>query len=186
MKDIKQSLPELPKDKRKRMMREYGLTDKEARVLTEEKLVGDFYEAAVKLSGKPKETANWMMTEVLRVLKAESVIPITSKQLAELIIEVEKGTINRTVAKEVFEEMINTDRSVFQIIETRGLQQISAQNILEEVVDKVLTENSKAVADYQVGKTQSFGFLMGQCMKATKGQGNPNKVRIILENKLTQ
>ncbi len=186
VKDIKQSLPELPKDKRKRMMREYGLTDKEARVLTEEKLVGDFYEAAVKLSGKPKETANWMMTEVLRVLKAESVIPITSKQLAELIIEVEKGTINRTVAKEVFEEMINTDRSVFQIIETRGLQQISAQNILEEVVDKVLTENSKAVADYQVGKTQSFGFLMGQCMKATKGQGNPNKVRIILENKLTQ
>jgi aspartyl-tRNA(Asn)/glutamyl-tRNA(Gln) amidotransferase subunit B len=183
---IKASLPELPAAKKERMTTAYGLTEKEVDILIEEKLVADFYEETVKLSGEPKEASNWIITEVLRVLKTEADIPLSAKQLSDLILEVKKGTISRTAAKDVFEELIISDKSVDKVIEEKGLKQISSTDELESIVDKVLSENPSAIEDFKAGKTQSFGFLMGQCMKASKGKGNPGVVKGILEEKLSR
>lgn len=183
---ITQTLPELPAAKKERMMEKYGLSLNEIGILIEEKSVADFYEAVVHLSGEPKEAANWIITELLRVLKTEVDIPITAGQLSDLIKEVKKGTISRTAAKEVFEELVTSDKSVEQIIEEKGLKQISSTNELEGIVESVLRDNPQAVEDYRTGKSQSFGFLMGQCMKASKGKGNPGVVKSLLEEALGQ
>lgn len=184
--DIRKSLPELPTAKKERMMENYGLSLNEIRILIEEKSVADFYEAVVHLSGEPKEAANWIITELLRVLKTEAEIPVTAQQLSELILEVKKGTISRTSAKDVFEELVVSDKSVAQIIQEKGLMQISSSDELEAIVHSVLRDNPQAVEDYKSGKGQSFGFLMGQCMKASKGKGNPGVVKSLLEKALGQ
>ncbi|HBH11870.1 MAG: Aspartyl/glutamyl-tRNA(Asn/Gln) amidotransferase subunit B [Clostridiales bacterium 38_11] len=184
--DIRKSLPELPTAKKERMMENYGLSLNEIRILIEEKSVADFYEAVVHLSGEPKEAANWIITELLRVLKTEAEIPVTAQQLSELILEVKKGTISRTSAKDVFEGLVVSDKSVAQIIQEKGLMQISSSDELEAIVHSVLRDNPQAVEDYKSGKGQSFGFLMGQCMKASKGKGNPGVVKSLLEKALGQ
>lgn len=184
--DIEQSLPELPTAKKERMMEKYGLSLNDIGILIEEKSVADFYEAVVHLSGEPKEAANWIITELLRVLKTEVDIPITAGQLSDLIKEVKKGTISRTAAKDVFEELVVSDKSVEQVIQEKGLTQISSSDELEAIVHSVLRDNPQAVEDYKSGKGQSFGFLMGQCMKASKGKGNPGVVKSLLEKALGQ
>ncbi|MDP3386047.1 MAG: Asp-tRNA(Asn)/Glu-tRNA(Gln) amidotransferase subunit GatB [Eubacteriales bacterium] len=182
--DIEKSLPELPTAKKERMMEKYGLSLNEIGILIEEKSVADFYEAVVNLSGEPKEAANWIITELLRVLKTEVDIPIAPGQLSDLIMEVKKGTISRTAAKDVFEELVLSDKSVEQVIIEKGLKQISSTDELEGIVDAVLKDNPQAIEDYKSGKSQSFGFLMGQCMKASKGKGNPGIVKSLLEKAL--
>jgi aspartyl-tRNA(Asn)/glutamyl-tRNA(Gln) amidotransferase subunit B len=184
--DIEKSLPELPTAKKERMIEKYGLSLNEIGILIEEKSVADFYEAVVHLSGEPKEAANWIITELLRVLKTEADIPISAEQLSDLIKEVKKGTISRTAAKDVFEELVLSDKSVEQVIQEKGLKQISSTDELEGIVDSVLKENPQAVEDFKSGKGQSFGFLMGQCMKASKGKGNPGVVKSLLEKALGQ
>lgn len=184
--DIEKSLPELPTAKKERMIEKYGLSLNEIGILIEEKSVADFYEAVVHLSGEPKEAANWIITELLRVLKTEADITISAEQLSDLIKEVKKGTISRTAAKDVFEELVLSDKSVEQVIQEKGLKQISSTDELEGIVDSVLKENPQAVEDFKSGKGQSFGFLMGQCMKASKGKGNPGVVKSLLEKALGQ
>lgn len=184
--DIEKSLPELPTAKKERMMEKYGLSLNEIGILIEEKSVADFYEAVVHLSDEPKEAANWIITELLRVLKTETDIPISADQLSDLIKEVKKGTISRTAAKGVFEELVLSDKSVEQVIQEKGLKQISSTDELEGIVDLVLKDNRQAVEDFRSGKGQSFGFLMGQCMKASKGKGNPGVVKTLLEKALGQ
>ncbi|MBN2286180.1 MAG: Asp-tRNA(Asn)/Glu-tRNA(Gln) amidotransferase subunit GatB [Tissierellales bacterium] len=181
---IKNTLPELPDAKRKRMIEKYRLTEQEVDILIEEKYVADFYEETVQLSNEPKEASNWIITEVLRVLKTEKEIPLTTRQLSDLILEIKKGTISRTAGKEVFEALITSEASVEKIIAAKGFQQISAKDEIEAIVDQVLSSNPQAIEDFASGKTQSFGFLMGQCMKASKGKGNPGVVKEILEQKL--
>jgi aspartyl-tRNA(Asn)/glutamyl-tRNA(Gln) amidotransferase subunit B len=181
---IKNTLPELPDAKRKRMIEKYRLTEQEVDILIEEKFVADFYEETVQLSNEPKEASNWIITEVLRVLKTEKEIPLTARQLSDLILEIKKGTISRTAGKEVFEALILSEMTVERVIAEKGFQQISATDALEAIVEQVLSSNPQAIEDFASGKTQSFGFLMGQCMKASKGKGNPGVVKEILEQKL--
>jgi aspartyl-tRNA(Asn)/glutamyl-tRNA(Gln) amidotransferase subunit B len=183
--DIRDTLPELPKQKKERMISEYGLSEKDTEILIEEKKIADFYEKTVELSKEPKEVANWIITEVLRVLKIEDEIPVTAIQLSDLIAEVKKGTVSRTAAKEVFEELCASSKSVGEIIEEKGLKQISSSDELADIVKNILEENPQAIADFREGKKQSFGFLMGQCMKATKGKGNPGTIKGILEEELS-
>ena len=183
---IKKSLPELPDAKRKRMIEKYKLTEQEADILIEEKFVADFYEETVQLSNEPKEASNWIITEVLRVLKTEKEIPLTAKQLSDLILAIKKGIISRTAGKEVFEELILSEVTVEKVIAEKGFQQISATDAIEAIVEQVLSSNPQAIEDFAAGKTQYFGFLMGQCMKASKGKGNPGVVKEILEQKLKE
>ena len=182
--DIRNTLPELPKQKKERMVSEYGLSEKDTEILIEEKEIADFYEKTVELSKEPKEAANWIITEVLRVLKTEDQIPVTEVQLSDLIAEVKKGTVSRTAAKEVFEVLCKSSKSVGQVIEEKGLKQISSSDELEGIVKKILEDNPQAIEDFKEGKKKSFGFLMGQCMKATKGKGNPGTIKGILEKVL--
>jgi aspartyl-tRNA(Asn)/glutamyl-tRNA(Gln) amidotransferase subunit B len=182
--DIRDTLPELPKQKKERMISEYGISEKDTEILIEEKEIADFYEKTVELSKEPKEAANWIITEVLRVLKTEDKIPVTELQLSDLIAEVKKGTVSRTAAKDVFEELCVSSKSVGEVIEEKGLKQISSSDELADIVKNILEENPQAIADFKEGKKQSFGFLMGQCMKATKGKGNPGTIKVILEEML--
>lgn len=181
---IRATLPELPDEKKQRMMTTYGLKEAEVDILIEEKEIAEFFEATVLQSGEPRESANWIITEVLRVMKHESRIPLSPRQLADLVLEVREGTISRTAAKEVFEVLLNREEETAVIIEEMGLKQISSAEVLEAIIQEVLDENPQAVADYRAGRTQSFGFLMGRCMKASKGKGNPGIVKQVLEDKL--
>ncbi|OPL08724.1 MAG: glutamyl-tRNA amidotransferase [delta proteobacterium ML8_F1] len=183
---IRSSLPELPVDRKKRMMAAYGLRETDVDILIEEKMIADFFEATVALSREPRESANWIITEVLRVMKNQEKVPLTPEQLSDLILEVKKGTVSRTAAKEVFEALINQEKSTGALIEGMGLNQISSAQTLEAVIEEVIEEFPQALSDYRAGRTQSFGFLMGQCMKATKGKGNPGIVKAILERKLKE
>lgn len=182
--NIKESLPELPEEKKERMIQEYNLTEKEVDIIIEEKEIADYYEAVVKECEEPKEAANWIITEILRLLKTSDIIPVKASYLSDLIKEVKKGSVSKTAAKSVLEELAVSDKTVQEIIEEKGLKQISSTDELENVVEKILLDNKQAVEDYKEGKKQSFGFLMGQIMKETKGKANPVKVKELLGNKL--
>lgn len=182
--ELVNTLPELPKDKKARMVNEYKLTEKEIEIIVEEKEIAEYYENVVSLCNDPKQASNWIITEILRLMKESNVIPIKASYLAELIKETKKGTISRTAAKEVFEELAITDKDVKEIIKEKGLEQNSDTTQLESIVDDILSSHPGAIKDYKDGKKQSFGFLMGQIMKATKGTANPGMVKKILGNKL--
>jgi len=186
---LRQQIPELPKDKKQRFQREYGLTDKEAEMLVGNKPLGEYYEAVVKNGADPKVVANWMLGEVLRLLRRKELssdaIPIKVEDLVKLLDLVESGEINGKIAKEVFKEMFSTGKDPVKIVEDKGLSQISKGDLIEAVIQRVLLENPQSVEDFKGGKKQAFGFLMGQIMKATGGKVNPQVAKEVLESKLT-
>lgn len=188
IRQIERSLPELPAAKGQRFREQYHLTEKEIDILTGEKALSLFYEETVQAGANAKTSANWVLGDLLRNLKDKEMEPGEQKmqpsQLAQLIKLVEEGTISGTVGKEVFDIVFGTGKSPALIVEERGLKQISSADELEEVVKKVLAENPLSVEDYQAGKTQALGFLMGQVMKDTGGQANPKRAKDMLADKL--
>ncbi len=181
-----ESLPELPAAKRARFSQEYQLPEYDIAVLTEERPIAEYFEAVVKLHQHPKDVSNWMMSELLRLLKEQQSSNITMKpeHFAQVLQMVRSGQITRTVAKDVIEESFKTGRAPQEIVREEGLGQISDEGLLAEIVTKVLTENPKAVADFRTGKEAALGFLQGQVMKATSGKADPHKVRALLLEKL--
>ncbi len=186
IKEISSTLSELPRERRLRFVAEYGLREKEVGVLVSDKGLSEYYEEVVSLGCKPREVANWITVEVLRVLKQTEEIPIKAQYLAKLMDLVDKGTISRSAAKEVFEEVIESQRNPEEIVKEKGLSQISTEDVLKKVVDKVLSMNPKAVEDFKKGKGKAVGFLVGQIMKETKGQANPAVAREILTRSLKE
>ncbi|MDK2919463.1 MAG: aspartyl-tRNA(Asn)/glutamyl-tRNA(Gln) amidotransferase subunit [Candidatus Petromonas sp.] len=181
---IKKTLPELASEKAKRFSQEYKLNEKDIDILISSKEIADYFETVVSLGSEPKEASNWITVELLRVMKQTEVIPVKAEQLAGLIKLVDKGTISRSAAKEVFDELVSSDKDPEEIVKKRGLSQISSSDQLEEIIDSVLNQNSQAVEDYKNGKGKAIGFLIGQIMKETKGKANPNIAREILLEKL--
>ena len=188
---LRAQLPELPDAKRARFIADYGLSDYDARVLVADKQVADYYEAAVAATGDeatPKTVANWVTGELFRLMKENGqeigAVKISPSALAELIGLVETGAINPSTGKEVLSEMFASGRSGQQIVEQRGLAQISDTAALEKVVAQVLEENPQQVSDYLSGKEQLLGWLMGQVMRATRGKANPQVVRELLRAQL--
>lgn len=181
---IKKTLPELALEKAKRFSQEYKLNEKDIDILISSKEIADYFETVVSLGSEPKEASNWITVELLRVMKQTEVIPVKAEQLAGLIKLVDKGTISRSAAKEVFDELVSSDKDPEEIVKKRGLSQISSSDQLEEIIDSVLNQNSQAVEDYKNGKGKAIGFLIGQIMKETKGKANPNIAREILLEKL--
>ncbi|MCG8483614.1 MAG: Asp-tRNA(Asn)/Glu-tRNA(Gln) amidotransferase subunit GatB [Clostridia bacterium] len=177
-------IPELPTEKKRRFMEEYGLGEKEIEIIITEKRLADYFEKVVSLDCKPKEVSNWITVEMLRVLKNVEEIPVSVEGLAKLIQLVEKKIISRSAAKEVFDEMVYTDMDPEEIVRDKGLIQMSDTGELENIAEDVLAQNSKAVEDFRSGKTQVIGFLVGQMMKATKGKANPALAKALLEKKL--
>lgn len=185
---VRSSLPELPAAKRLRWEQDYKLPAYDIIVLTEERPIAEYFEAVVKLYNHPKDVSNWMMSELLRLLKERQSLEIAIKpeHFAQVLEMVRSGQINRTVAKDVIVESFKTGRAPQEIVRDKGLRQISDESTLAEIVAKVLAENPKAVADFQAGKEAALGFLQGQVMKATAGKADPKKTRDVLLQKLRE
>ena len=185
--NIRKTLPELPVARRARLQA-LGLSPYDAGVITQSKALSDFFDAALAHYGDAKALANWVMGDVTRLLNSNQCSvedsPISAKQLADLLKLIEKGTISGKIAKGVLEEMYSTGKDASLIVKEKGLAQISDEGALLGIIDEVIAKNPQSVEDYRAGKDRAIGFLVGQIMKATKGQANPGLVNQLLKEKL--
>jgi aspartyl-tRNA(Asn)/glutamyl-tRNA(Gln) amidotransferase subunit B len=181
-------LPELPAVRTRRFLEEYGLPDYDAGVLTATRDVAEYFEASVKLFPQPKTVSNWMMGELTRELNnagtAIGASPVSPERLATLLRMVEQGTVSLKVARDIFPEMYRTGKAPEQIVQEKGLTQVSDEGALSQVIDDVLAKNPAQVAQFKQGKQQVLGFLVGQVMKTSGGKANPGKVNELLKHKL--
>lgn len=186
--EVKSGLPELPQDRRDRFVNDYGLREYDAQVLTLTRATSDYFEEAVKVSGDGRATANWVVGDLMALLKAagKEIIdsPVSSRHLGELVALIGKDELTGKLAKEILPKMFETGDAPQAIMEREGLKQISDTGALEKIVDEVLAANPKQVEQYKSGKTAVIGFLVGQVMKASRGQANPGVVNELLRNKL--
>ncbi|MBQ1234144.1 MAG: Asp-tRNA(Asn)/Glu-tRNA(Gln) amidotransferase subunit GatB [Oscillospiraceae bacterium] len=186
---LKQLVPELPNVKIERFVNEYKLLQIDATVLAENIDKCEFFEQAVGLEKvSPKSVANWVLGEISKTCNEKKCevkdLGISVRSLVDLIALIENKTISTSAGKQVFEEMLAGKTDPAQIVKDLGLAQVSDTGALEAIVDQVLAENEKAVEDFKNGKTNVLGFLVGQCMKKSKGQGNPGILKELLTNKL--
>ena len=181
-------LPELPAARTRRFLEEYGLPDYDAGVLTATRDVAEYFEASVKLFPQPKTVSNWVMGELTRELNntgtAIGASPVSPERLATLLRMVEQGTVSLKVARDIFPEMYRTGKAPEQIVQEKGLTQVSDEGALSQVIDDVLAKNPAQVAQFKQGKQQVLGFLVGQVMKSSGGKANPGKVNELLKHKL--
>jgi aspartyl-tRNA(Asn)/glutamyl-tRNA(Gln) amidotransferase subunit B len=191
--EVRKKLPEMPEARRDRFMKEYNLPKYDADLLTGSKAMADYFEEGVKADNKvsPKEVANWLLGEVSRIINAEGIdIEAFRKKVGpdklSSLISSSHGEINAATAKSVLEEMFNSGRSAAEIIQQRGLSQISDTGELEKMVSEVIKSNVQPVADYKAGKETALKFLVGQVMRASKGQANPQLVNEVLKKKLAE
>ena len=188
--NIKNNLPELPESRKQRYLNEYKLTEKEANILTGSKYLSNLFEGATLDCGNPKAVANWIMSDIAKVLNEKELepeqIPFTHQQLAELIQLIEKNTINGTIGKKVLNELFENPHSPSKIIEEKGWIQISDEGAIREVVLKVIKLNPQSVSDYKAGKEKALGFLVGQAMKETKGKANPQMLNQMFKEELSK
>ena len=190
--NIKNNLPEMPESRKERYLNEYGLSIKDANILTSSKHLSNMFEKASEICGNRKAVANWLLSDVSRILNEKELepdgIPFTAESLAELVSLIDKGTISSAIAKKVLEEMFeDSTKMPSKIIEEKGWVQISDEGAIKEVVLKILSLNSQSVADFKAGKDKALGFLVGQAMKETRGKANPqmlNKMFIEEMNKI--
>jgi aspartyl-tRNA(Asn)/glutamyl-tRNA(Gln) amidotransferase subunit B len=185
---VRGSVPELPARKRARFVEEFGLREYDAEVLTQSRAAAEYFETAATVSGDPKSAANWVMGDLMGLLKAEgkeiSESPVSAEALGELVKLIAAGELSRKLAKEVFPKMFATGRSAAAIVEQEGLKQISDSGAMEKIVDEVIAANPKQVEQYRGGKTTVINFLVGQVMKATRGQAGVAAATEILKQKL--
>ncbi len=185
---VEDELPELAAAKRRRFVEQYELPEYDAEVLTNSKHLANYYEECVKLFPQSKVLSNWIMGDILRELKQQDNdirgCPVSPAHLAEMLKLVDNKTISGKIAKTVFEEMYATGKMPAEIIKEKGLVQITDEGQLKEIIDNVIAENPGPLAQYRGGKTKTFGFFVGQVMKATKGKANPQLVNALLKKKL--
>jgi aspartyl-tRNA(Asn)/glutamyl-tRNA(Gln) amidotransferase subunit B len=185
--NLKGTLPELPDDRRARFMADYGLNAYDAGILVGEQATADYYEAVAKESD-PKMAANWIMGDLFAQLnksgKEIDESPITAARMGGLLALIKDGTISGRIAKEVFELMFETGRDAASIVEEKGLKQVSDTGALEKAIDDVMAASPQQLEQYRAGKDKLFGYFVGQVMKATKGQANPQVLNDLLQKKL--
>ena len=186
--ELQDNLPELPAAKKVRLMAEDGLPAYDAAIITASKATADFYDGVRAHYSDAKKISNWIMGDLLAQVNALGIelseIKIKPEQLAALLKLQDEGTISGKIAKEVFTEMFATGQDPQVIIKEKGLVQISDEGALQAVIDEVLNNNPKSIEDFKAGRKQAMGFLVGQVMKATKGQANPALVNKLLAEKL--
>ena len=187
--EVKQTLPELPDEKKNRFMRNYGLSGYDAGVLTTSRELADYYEALVKaVGGEPKLCANWVMGELAAALnkdnKEVSGSPVNASMLAGLLKRLLDKTISGKLAKEVFEGMWVGEGDADAVIAKKGLKQISDSSAIEQIIAEVMAANPEQLTAYRAGKDKLFAFFVGQVMKASKGKANPQQVNELLKRKL--
>ena len=185
---IRAEIPELPPAMRARFAEQYGLSEYDARVLTLTAATARYFESAAKVAGNPKVAANWVQGELMGALNASGKSikdsPVDATMLGELVALIDDGTLSGKLAKGVFAEMFETGKTARQIVEVKGLRQITDTGQLEGVIGEVLARSERQVAQYKGGKKGVIGFFVGQVMKATRGQANPKLVNQLLRNVL--
>lgn len=186
--NIKNNLPELPEKKLLRFVSNYNLPKYDAGALTQTKSVADYFDALCLATREYKSASNWVMVEVMKILNERKIdvdkFSIPPDRLGELINRISDGTISNKIAKDIFEEMIDSELSADAIIEKKGLKQISNEDEISGVIENVLQQNAEQVGQYKNGSEKIFGYFVGQIMKATKGKANPQVVTKILKAKL--
>jgi aspartyl-tRNA(Asn)/glutamyl-tRNA(Gln) amidotransferase subunit B len=190
--EARRRLPELPDARRQRFVQEYGLPAYDAEVLTLRKDLADYYEAAARRYRNPKALSNWVMGDVLRIIRERKLDnalvihdwPVPPERLAAMVELIDSGEISGKIAKSVFDEMVSTSKTPVQIVAEQGLTQISDEAAILSAIDPVLTANADKVAQYRSGKDKLFGFFVGQVMKATQGKANPQKLNELLRSRL--
>ena len=184
---LKNEIPELPDEKKKRFIEKFELSPYEANILVSDIETSKYFEEVVKNSDV-KLATNWITGELFAVLNEKNLeiseSPVSSNNLSKLINLIKDGTISGKIAKTIFEEMINGDQDPQKIVEEKGLKQESDPKALEELIDKVIMNNTDKVKEYKSGKDKLFGFFVGQAMKESKGKGNPQLINKILKDKL--
>ena len=182
--EVKETLPELPEQKFQRLMKEYGLPEYDAGILTTNKAYAEFFEETVKIHDNPKSASNWIMSEILRVINEKLCgikdTGISPAQLAEIIKMVDNNSINSKAAKIVFDEVIATGKSPEEIVKAKGLVQISDTDVIEKAVKEIIEANPKEAERLKNGEKKLQGFFVGQVMRATKGKANPKLVNELL------
>jgi aspartyl-tRNA(Asn)/glutamyl-tRNA(Gln) amidotransferase subunit B len=185
---VRASLPELPWERRARLVREHGLKEKDARVLTTDRALSDYFEAVAKTSGAPRAAASWVLTEVLRKARESraeiAALPLPPERLGALVRLVEAGTISGTTAKELFEDIWTSGAEPETLVHERGLTQVSDEGALAAAVEAILQANPAQIASYRGGKTGVLGFLVGLVMRSTQGKANPAVVSRLLKERL--
>jgi aspartyl-tRNA(Asn)/glutamyl-tRNA(Gln) amidotransferase subunit B len=186
---VRAALPELPDARQARFMSEYELNSYDANVLVATREMADFFEQVAQRSQAPKLAANWVMGDLTAVLNRNNLSitesPVSAEHLAQLIQRLQDNTISSRMAKTLFEEMVNTHEAPDVLIERLGLKQVSDSGAIHQLIDEVIAANPQQVADFKAGKDKLFGFFVGQVMKQSKGQANPELVNQILRDKLS-
>jgi aspartyl-tRNA(Asn)/glutamyl-tRNA(Gln) amidotransferase subunit B len=186
---FKSSVPELPAARAKRFVSQYGLPEYDAGLLTAAKGIADYFEACVRLFNQPKTVSNWVMGELTRELNHSGTdvasSPVSPERLVGLLQMVDTGTVSLKAAREIFPELYGSGKTPEQIVQEKGLTQVSDEGALEHIIAEVLAKNQAQVAQFKEGKQQVLGFLVGQVMKASGGKANPGKVNELLRKRLT-
>ena len=190
IKSVKDLMPELSEEKEKRFIREYKLSDYDANVLSVDPNLSNFFEEVVVRSRNPKLATNWIMGELSAFLNKENLSILETKvdsiNLGNLLSRIEDSTISGKIAKEVFEEMWNSKKSPDEIIQEKGLKQVTDSSEIEKIINQVLEQNQSQLEKYKSGKEKLFGFFVGQVMKASRGKANPEQVNKLLEERLKE
>lgn len=185
---LKSTLPELPAARRQRFEHQYGLLPNASEILTAERSLADYFEEAVKLYSDARQVANWIMTDILRIINDQKIslsqVRITPTRLADLLKLIENGTVSAKAAKKVVDLMQSEDKEPAVIIDQQGLKQVSDSGALESAVKKVIDDNPAEVEKFRAGNKKLMSFFVGQAMKATKGAGNPKEINAILSKLL--
>ncbi len=185
---VKEDLPELPKEKEARYMKEYKLSEYDANLLANDREMASLFEKTNDLVKNPEVTANWILSELSRRLNESDIRPsqmnLSVENFAKLIKLADENKINNNVAKKLLREIFESDKDPETLAKDRNLLQINDSKFLEEVVEKVLNENPQSIEDIKNGKDRAFGYLVGQCMKLTKGKGNPQEINKLLKERI--
>lgn len=188
LESIKASLPELPEARKSRYIKEYGLPEYDAALMTGSRYLADFFEEAASKSSNVKSVSNWIMGDLMRTLNDKNLdaqsIPFPGSYLEQLVSLIDKGTISGTIAKKVFDRMFETGREPVSIVKEEGLEVVNDEAALAAAIKRILDSNPQSVADYKGGKEKAFGFLVGQAMKETRGKANPQLINKLLKEEL--
>lgn len=188
LENVRKEMPEFADEKAKRFINDYKLNEKEAVILAGEPELAEYYEEIVTKSGEPKLSANWMLTEILRVLKEKNTgiekFSVSAENIAKLITLIKSNVISSKIAKEVFEMLLSENKDPEIIVKEKGLVQITDNSEIEKIVEQVLEENKQSVEDYRAGKSNALKYLVGQAMRLSKGKANPQMINELILEKL--
>jgi len=188
--EIAKNLPELPEARMNRFVEEFKLPEYDAEILTSSRALADYYERAIKVTNDYKSASNWIMGDVLKIVKEEKIdiadFPISAENIGKLIELINNNTISGKIAKDVFPEMLKTNEDPSKIVKEKNLVQITDTSALEKIIDEIIANNQSQVQQYISGKETVIGFLVGQVMKVSQGKANPKAVNELLKQKLDE